>query len=913
MPYSTAQGEARIAFLSDRDGTVNLWSVAAAGGPPRQHTRHSGWDIRSAALDGSRVVYALGADLHLRRSRAPTKTAPCRSALGGDFDQQRTRWVRQPAPFLSSVRLAPNGERVALVVRGRVATQGVGSLRRAEVSVPEGTRCRETVFSTDSRHVFSICDSSGELEIWRFPANGSGAGVQITHGASGLQDSVFPSPDGKWLAHFDRDSRLMLTPLTAQGGGASQAIDTPRAGSEGSHLAWSPDSKAIAFTRPDAGTYVRDRLFVYMLAEKKLHPVSSDRYDTGSVAFTPDNKWLYFLSDRTFASLNRAPWGDRNVGPYFDRRSKVYALALQPGLRFPFRAHDELEPAGARPDAATTTTTTVSAAGGAASAVVTVQTKSAPAAASAAASSASSPRGRAALPAIVVDGLEMRLHEVPLPAGNYTALDTDGKRLYVLEADSSPDRKTSLRTLSIDNAGAPAELFAAEVKQFDLTPDGKKMLVVRSVRNNETGDVLIVDAAPKLATDTGKSQVRWNDWQVAVEPRAEWRQIFADAWRMHRDVFYDAGMLGVDWAASRRRYEPLLERVTDRAELDELLAQMVSELHTLHSQVGRSDLRQGGDDIPAAALGGRYAKVAEGFRVERVYRSDPELPSERSPLAQADVHEGEIVTAVNGRSTVALADLSQAIRGQVGRQVLLSLKTGTGKTREVIVTPVPIARDRQLATSDWETGLGERVAARSQSRIGYLRLRAMGPADIATFAREFYANIDRDGLVIDVRGNNGGSIDSWIIEKLLRRAWTYWQPRSPPGTPPYPNMQETFRGHLAVLIDEQTYSDGETFAEGIKRLKLGTLIGKRTAGAGVWLSDRNTLVDNGIMRAAQTPYFSPEGAWLVEGIGVTPDIEVDNPPRATFEGGDAQLDAAITHLQRRLAEQPIFVPKAPKR
>jgi tricorn protease len=214
---------------------------------------------------------------------------------------------------------------------------------------------------------------------------------------------------------------------------------------------------------------------------------------------------------------------------------------------------------------------------------------------------------------------------------------------------------------------------------------------------------------------------------------------------------------------------------------------------------------------------------------------------------------------------------------------------------------------------DWEAGRAARVQAAGNGRIGYLRLRAMGPNDIATFAREFYANVDRDALIIDVRGNTGGSIDSWVIEKLMRRAWAFWQRRSPEHSRPLPNMQNAFRGHLAVLIDENTYSDGETFAEGIKRLQLGALVGRRTAGAGVWLSDRNRLADNGLMRAAENAQFSLDGSWLIEGRGVAPDIEVDNPPRATFDGADAQLDAAIAHLQRRLIEQPITVPVAPPR
>jgi len=201
------------------------------------------------------------------------------------------------------------------------------------------------------------------------------------------------------------------------------------------------------------------------------------------------------------------------------------------------------------------------------------------------------------------------------------------------------------------------------------------------------------------------------------------------------------------------------------------------------------------------------------------------------------------------------------------------------------------------------------VDTASNGRIGYLHLRAMRPDDIADFAREFYANTDREGLIIDVRFNVGGNIDSWILEKLLRKAWSYWQRRSPEGSPAYSNMQQTFGGHLVVLANEETYSDGETFIEGIKRLGLAPIIGKTSSGAGVWLSDGNLLVDNGMARAAENGQIAPDGKFLIEGIGVKPDIEVDNLPRATFLGGDAQLDAAIAKVKEAMRDRPRLEPK----
>jgi tricorn protease len=222
----------------------------------------------------------------------------------------------------------------------------------------------------------------------------------------------------------------------------------------------------------------------------------------------------------------------------------------------------------------------------------------------------------------------------------------------------------------------------------------------------------------------------------------------------------------------------------------------------------------------------------------------------------------------------------------------------------VVVKAIDARQQGNLRYTDWEEGLRRQVDQASHGKIGYLHLRAMVGSDLNTFAREFYGQVEREGLIIDVRRNNGGNIDSWIIEKLLRRAWAFWTDGQ--THPISTNMQQTFRGHLVVLVDEFTYSDGETFAAGIKALGLGPLVGRRTAGAGVWLTDENILEDKGQLRVAEWPQFlTKDGSWIIEGVGVKPDIEVVNPPKETFQGRDRQLETALKLLQEKLAKEPV--------
>lgn len=892
MPYAVG-GQQRIAFLSDRDGSVNVWSVDAGGGDLRQHTRHLGWDIRHASVDGTRVVYALGADLYTADLAQPGTPAKLAIALGGDFDQTRERWVKKPQDYLTDTSFAPNGERVLLAARGHLATQGVQQLRRAELPQPADGRCRKGEFSADSKSVFATCDFSGETEIWRFAANGAGKPEQITRGSTTQRRDLLPSPDGRWLAHTDKEGHVWLTDLKTR---ATREIARGTYNDPAALQGFSADGNVLAWTVP-LRHGDRSQLQLHQIAENRTHTLTSDRFDVDGAAFSPDGQWLYFASARNFvATGNPSPWGDRNTGPFFGFRSKLYALALQPGLRSPFAPKDELESASDKKADEQRTEDR--------KAIAKDPTEK-PDDKDAKKTAAPEKKGK---PAIAFDGLAARLYELPTPAGNYRALKADGKRLWFMDTDL--DRKTQLKSIAIDNQGGPAEILAHDVRAYDLSADGKKLMLVRN-QGQGAPEVLIVEAAPKLPADLSKLQVRWSDWQIATQPRAEWRQMFADAWRMHRDHFYDKDMHGVDWTAVRAKYAPLVDRVTDRFELAELMAQMVSELGALHSQVGAGDTRDAGEVPGLAGLGGRFSKVADGWRIEAIYAHDTELPSEAPPLAAAGLglKAGDVITAINGRPTVEAPHILELLRGQAGRQVLLDVKQAGGRAVQRIVTPVAQLRENQLRYNDWRVGRARAVEQAGQGRIGYVHLRAMGAADIADFVREFYAAGERDGLIIDVRYNNGGNIDSWILEKLLRRAWAFWQPRSPAGTATYPNMQNVWRGHTVVLMNEDTYSDGETFAEGFKRLKLGPVIGKQSSGAGVWLSDSNRLIDNGIMRAAESGQIGADGRFLIEGIGVTPDVDVDNPPRATFLGQDAQLDAAIATLKKKIAEEPVPVVK----
>ncbi|MBT6006164.1 MAG: PDZ domain-containing protein, partial [Prolixibacteraceae bacterium] len=347
-------------------------------------------------------------------------------------------------------------------------------------------------------------------------------------------------------------------------------------------------------------------------------------------------------------------------------------------------------------------------------------------------------------------------------------------------------------------------------------------------------------------------------------------------------------------------------------ELDDLLASMVSELSALHIFVRGGEKRVSPENVAPASLGARLEldKSRNGYVISHIYNGEPDLPEQHSPLSQPhlQIKEGDVISKINGVDVLEVEHINQLLNKKEGQEVRLTLFDKSDINYEQIVKPITMFADASLRYSEWEYTRRLEVDKKGDKNIGYFHLRAMGGNNFQEFVKGYYPVFNRAGLIIDVRHNRGGNIDSWVLNRLLRKAWFYWQTRA--GIP-YWNMQYAFRGHIVVLCNEHTASDGEAFAEGVKRLDLGEVIGTRTWGGEIWLSSSNRLVDNGIATAAEMGVYTEDGEWIIEGHGVDPDIIIDNLPHATFNGEDAQLNAAIDFLKKIIEEEPVLVPEFP--
>jgi tricorn protease len=861
----------RVYFLSDRSGTMNIWSMDKDGKDLKQQTQSKGWDLQSPSIYESKIVYQKGADIWLYDISTNTEKM-LDISLASDFDQRKPKWVKSPVGGISYSDISPNGNYVAIVSRGRVFVSPAKSDRWVEVSRKSGIRVKDVHFIND-KSLAVLSDQGGEYEVWKMNADGSDTAKQLTKNSKTIISQFAVSPNGKFVAYNDKNEVLRIA--DAATGEVKFTYDKSYGGTN--EMVWSPNSLFLTVSQNIENTSVQ--ISVIDSRTMKMTPVTTTRLNSYSPAWSADNNWLYFVSERSLRSKTRSPWGPRQPEPYYTQTGIIYAMQLDTTAKFPFVKTDSwLTDSVFNPSAKKDKPKTAD---------KKAKTKE--------------------VPTKVYDWEKAKnlLYQVPVKNNNIVSVAVANGFLYWL--DTGPDGEENggkLFALKIEESKKyePTEV-AAGVTGFNVSANGKKILI------NFTNKVIAVADANGEKTDIDKTKVELNNWAFTVDPQQDWLQMFNDAWRMMRDYFYDPALHKVDWITVKKQYEPLMARVTDRYELDDVLAQMVGELSALHTFVFGGDKRTALDKIQTGMLGAKLSKNASGFKIDHIYKDDPDYDFS-SPLDKPElrIKEGDIITTVNNVSLKDVNDVGELLGNKVGIPVKLNLLDKNKKPYEQVVQPFSARDAEKLRYDEWEYMCRLKVDTASNNEIGYIHLKAMGGDDMDAFVKQFYPVFNRKGLILDVRENFGGNIDSWVLEKLMRKAWMYWQNRS---GGPFGNMQYAFAGHIVLLCDQQTASDGEAVSEGFRRLGLGKVIGMRTWGGEIWLSADNRMVDNGIASAAETGVYGLESKWLIEGRGVEPDIVVDNLPYESFKGKDAQLDAALDYLKKQIKEHPVEIPKAP--
>jgi tricorn protease len=395
-------------------------------------------------------------------------------------------------------------------------------------------------------------------------------------------------------------------------------------------------------------------------------------------------------------------------------------------------------------------------------------------------------------------------------------------------------------------------------------------------------------------------------------PTQEWTQIFNEVWRRYRDWFYVENMHGYDWAALREQYRPWLNHVRHRADLNYLIAEMISELAVQHAYIDGGDMVL--PERPAVALpGARFELDAESgrYRIAKIFDGQNEEPTYRSPLTEigVDVSVGDYVLAINGEPLTARDDPYRLLRNKADAPVRLTVSRTPSSDGAREVTFTPVTQENSLIYLTWVNANRRRVTELSNGRIGYVHVPDMGNNGIREFIKWYYPQIRKEGLIVDVRTNGGGNVSRMLIERLRRELLALGFARTSSEASTYPDA--VFIGPMAAILNETSSSDGDIFPAMFRQAGLGPLIGKRSWGGVVGITNRGPLIDGGVVNVPEFGFASATGEWIIEGHGVDPDIEVENEPRAVIEGRDPQLERAVDEVMKKLKEKPSALPKKP--
>ena len=878
-----------IYFTSDRTGTLNLYSYDIGSREIEQLTDSDTWDVRWPGDDGvDRIVYELNGELQIHsisegRSRHVSISVPD-DGLG-----MRPARV-SAADLIEDAELSPGGERALLVARGDVFTAPIENGPVRNLTRSSSAHDKLARWSPDGRRIAFISDASGEDEIYVVAQDGSGEPEQITTGGQGMRYAAEWSPAGTHLASSDKDGRLIV--VDVETGEVIEVADEARGPLR--DYTWSPRGGYLAFSMTDLTDF--SSVYIWSLADRRLHRVTGEYFHEWNPAWDPDGEFLYYLSDRRFApQLGSFEWNY-----LVDRETGVYALALRTDVEHPLPPRsdevelDEADERGEGDDAddADDADEDSAAEGG---------DEGGEDAADGAASSDDD--GDEAI-AIHFDGLDRRVVRLPLRFDNYFGLSGVSGGVLVVRGSASYYGRASavrpaLRHFTFEDRDT--DTIARGVGGYAVSRDGDHVLV----REGRSWKVYPVgDGDARTVSTAGL--------MVDREPAEEWAQIFDEVWRRFRDFFYVENMHGYDWEALRQRYRPLLEHVAHRSDLNYVLGEMVAELNVSHAYISGGDWET--PDRPPVALPGAVFELdpaAGRYRISEIFSGHNEEPRYRAPLTEigVDARVGDYVLAIDGEDLAGSDNPYRLLRHRADRPVRLTLnqQPAADGAREVVFNPVTAERRlRYLAEVEANR---RRVSELTAGRVGYLHVPDMGADGIQEFIKWFYGQIRKEGLVIDVRGNGGGNVSQMLIERLSRTvlgtrfARTYDTPGTYPAT--------AFHGHMVCILDEDSASDGDIFPYRFREAGLGPLIGKRSWGGVIGITSHGPLLDGGTVNVPQFGTNAADGSWVVENVGVEPDIEVDNDPQSVIAGRDPQLERAVEEVLRLMRENPKSLPERP--
>jgi len=871
--------DGKVLFRSDRDGEFNLFSFDPATKKVDRLTDFKDFPVLAASAGAGRVVFEQAGVLHLydvakRQDRRLT------IGVAADLPELRERFAKG-AQWVFGAGVSPSGARAVFEFRGEIVTVPAEKGDPRDLTGTPAIHEKDPAWSPDGRTIAYFSDESGEYALHLRPQDGKGEVRKFKLPGAGFYGAPNWSPDSAKIAFADNACSLFWLDVKT---GAVKKFSTELIyqvdGQSASLTSWSPDSKWIAYTL-GTPTFFR-RVHVYSLDQDRAFPLTDGLSDVREPTFDADGKYLWFLASTDAGPANQ--WFDMSNE---DARRTVsfYLATLRKDVPNPLaKESDEEKPKEEKADAAKP-----AAAGGA-----KPGDKPAP--------SAKGPEPVR----IDFDGFANRIVAVPIPAGLYSNLAAgEGGKIFYRKEDPPPTSTSggpgdsSIRVF--DLATRKDEAFGPANDGFLMAADKKKMLV------SSRGGWSMLPTAGK--PEPGKGRLNLDAVEVRVVPALEWPQIFDEAWRVNRDYFYDPGMHGADWKAMKAKYAAFLPDLACRADLNRLIQWMCSELAVGHHRVGGGDFPAQPARVPGGLLGADYTVENGRYRFKKVFGGLNWTPELRAPLAEpgTEVKAGEYLLAVEGRALVPPDDVFARFEATAGKIVEITVGPNADGTGSRTLKVVPVADESALRNRDWVEGNIRKVHEATNGRVAYVYVPNTTTLGHVYFKRYFFPQADKDAIIVDERFNGGGSVADYYIDWLRKPLSAWWAMRygADLKTP-----SASIQGPKVMIINEMAGSGGDLLPYMWRKFGVGKLVGTTTWGGLVGILGFPTLMDGGVVTAPNLAIWSEEG-FIVENVGVPPDIEVEQTPKDVIAGHDPQLEAAIKVALDELKADPPARPKRP--
>jgi tricorn protease len=854
-----------IFFRSDRNGEYNLFGYDPVAKKVRQLTEHKDFPVLALGSGGGHVIYEQAGYLHLFD---PEKETSSRLKIGvsTDLGETRPRFVKG-AKYVRNAGVSPSGARAVFEFRGEIVTVPAEKGDPHNLTETTGVHERSPEWSPDGRSIAYLSDEGGEYRLVVRPADGKGAAKTYELKGAGFYEQPTWSPDSKKIAYIDNSQSLYWIDLAS--GKAKKIASEPQytpAGLRTLRPAWSPDSRWVVYALGNKAAY--HTVFAYDTTTDKARAITDGMSDALDPVFDASGKYLFFLASTDAGPVNN--WFAQSNADMKAKRS-IYVVVLKRGEPSPLaRESDEEKPKEDKPKEA----------------------------------KPAKPEMKAEAAVIDFDGIDQRILALPEPAGNFHNLQAGAAgQLFYLEVPEQSPRGFTLKRF--DLVKRKSEAVLPGTMTYQLTPDGKKALVLAPPDSWSIVDVANGAPAP------GKGKLNLDAVEVRIDPRAEWEEIFAEAWRINRDYFYDPHMHGADWPAMRKKYAEFLPHLATRGDLNRVLRWMMSEL-----AVGHSYLLAAGDrpterkPVPGGLLGADY-EIANGrYRFAKVYGGLNWSPELRAPLTApgVDVKAGEYLLSVRGKELKSPTELYSLFENTANKSIEITVGPNADGTGSRTVTVEPLASEAALRNRAWVEGNLKKVTEATKGRVAYVYVPNTAGAGHEYFKRYFFPQSDREAIIVDERFNGGGQVADYYIDHLRRPFTAMWATRygedlKTPGA--------AITGPKVMLIDETAGSGGDLLPWMFRKYKLGPLVGKRTWGGLVGILGYPVLMDGGMLTSPNLAFWTPEEGFGVENVGVGPDVEVEQLPADVIAGKDPQLEKAIAMALKELETKAPAQPKRP--